>query len=116
AGVTALALLASTARVPWLARAYAVSIAVTLLLRIAALVRLRRSNPQPGTYRTPWNVRIGGWDIPVGLTLVAVVALSGLLSAFVFRNPPTLITAGAILLVGAVFLFGAQSGAATTPL
>jgi magnesium transporter len=116
AGAAAVVLVASTARVPWLARAYAVSIAITLLFRIVALVRLRKSHPQPGSYRTPWNIRIGRSVVPLGLSLVAAVALGGLLSALVFRNPPTLITAGAILLMGAAFLFGAQSGESSTAL
>ena len=115
AGIAALVLLPTSARVSWLARAYAVSIVVTLLLRIAALVRLRRKNRQPATYRTPWNVQLGGWNAPLGLALVAGVALSGLLSALVFRNPPTLITAGAIVLVGSAFLLVLSQSSAPRP-
>jgi magnesium transporter len=116
AGAAVLILIPSSARVPWLARAYAVSLTITLLLRIAALGRLRRANRQAGTYVTPWNFQIGRRLVPVGLWLVALVALAGLASALFFRNPPTLITAGGILLVGAAFLFGAQSGESVTPL
>ena len=83
AGIAALVLLPSSARVSWLARAYAVSIVVTLLFRIAALVRLRKTNRQPATYRTPWNIRHWRLDAPLGLGLVAAVALGGLLSALV---------------------------------
>ena len=109
AGATVAVLLPSAARVPWLARAYAASLAVTLLLRIAALSRLRKDTRQAGTYVTPWNLRFGRRGVPLGLGLAAFVAFAGLASSFVFRNPPTLITAGAILFVGAAFLFGAQS-------
>src|SRR5262245_11230206 len=116
AGATALVLLPTSARVPWLARAYTVSLAVTLLIRIAALIRLRHKNRQPGTYVTPWNLRVGTRLVPVGLWLVALVALGGLASTFLYRNPPAMLTAAAILLVGAAFQFGVQLSAQTTAL
>ena len=115
AGATALVLLPTSARVSWLARGYAVSIAVTLLIRIAALSRLRNRN-RAATYITPWNLRVGRRVVPIGLWLVALVALAGLASTLYFGSPPALITVAEILLVGAAFLFGAQLSAATTAL
>jgi magnesium transporter len=108
AGAAALVLLPSSARVSWLAQAYAVSLTVTLLIRIAALGKLRDKNRRAGSYITPWNLHVGHKVVPVGLWLVALVALAGLGSTLLFPDPAAMITAAMILLVGAAFLFGAQ--------
>ena len=51
--------LASGGRVAWLARAYAIAIAVMLLLTIAALVRLRRTRRGPTPFKARGNLRLG---------------------------------------------------------
>ncbi|HEY7188674.1 MAG TPA: CBS domain-containing protein, partial [Vicinamibacterales bacterium] len=54
-------------RVTWLARAWAMAIAVMLVLMIAALIRLRRTRQGPRPFKVRLNPRIGGREIPVGL-------------------------------------------------
>ncbi len=75
-----LAILASGGQVMWLARAYALAIAVMLVLTIAALVRLRRTRRGAMPFRTPVNLRLGGRELPLGLLgpglIVAVSALA----------------------------------------
>ena len=62
-----LVVLASGGRVAWLARAYAIAIAVMLVLTIAALVRLRRTRQGPMPFKAPGNLRIKGRELPLGL-------------------------------------------------
>jgi len=54
-------------RVTWLARAWAMAIAVMLVLMIAALIRLRRTRQGARPFKVPLNPRIGGRELPIGL-------------------------------------------------
>ena len=62
-----LVMLASGGRVTWLARAYAIAIAVMLVLTIAALARLRRTRQGTMPFKTPVNLRVRGRELPLGL-------------------------------------------------
>ena len=70
---TIMVILASGGRVAWLARAYAIAIAVMLVLTIAALVRLRRTRRDATAFKTPMNVVIGGREVPLGLLGPALI-------------------------------------------
>jgi len=61
------AIIAGGGRVTWLARAWAMAIAVMLVLMIAALIRLRRTRQGPRPFKVPLNPRLGGREIPIGL-------------------------------------------------
>src|SRR5206468_3570011 len=55
-GVIQLAIvLISGGQVQWLARAYAVGLAVTVMLKAVALVRYRKLRPEKRAYRVPLN-------------------------------------------------------------
>ncbi len=72
-------LIAVSGQVAWLARVYGIVIAGSLLLKVAALVRLRALRLEPRAFRVPLNVRIAGRELPLGLlavgTAVGVPAL-----------------------------------------
>ena len=69
----------SGAQVSWLSRAYGIAIAAALLLKIAAILRLRTAHREPHPFHVPFNLRLGRREIPVGLTVVgSVVGLSAL--------------------------------------
>ena len=72
-----LVILTSGGRVTWLARAYAIAIAFTLLLKLAALIRLRRLRPGPRPFRAPFNLRWRGREWPVGLVAAFGAAGAG---------------------------------------
>jgi hypothetical protein len=67
ASAIVLMMLASAGRVPWLARAYAIGIAVLLLLTIAALIRFRRTRPEAAPFKAPATRRLGARELPLGL-------------------------------------------------
>jgi magnesium transporter len=74
-----LVMLASGGRVAWLANAYAIAIAVMLVLTVASLARLRRSHQGTTPFRAPLNLRVMGRELPLGLLGPgAIVAASGL--------------------------------------
>jgi magnesium transporter len=62
-----LTVLLSGGRVAWMAKAYAIAIAIAWCLAIASLVSLRRSVASSTPFRVAGTVRIGAREIPVGL-------------------------------------------------
>ena len=54
-------------RVTWLARAYAIAIAATVVLKAATLVRLRRARAGALSFKVPLNLQLAGRDLPIGL-------------------------------------------------
>jgi magnesium transporter len=73
---TTVAVLASGARVSWLATAYGVAIATTLALSIAAIMRLRRARQGPTPYTAPGDLRVGRRHFAAGLVVARAVAVA----------------------------------------
>ena len=62
----------------WLARAYAVGLVWSAVLKTIALIRFRFLRPGGRAYRVPINVTVGGREWPIGLVLVtALLAAAG---------------------------------------
>jgi magnesium transporter len=66
-------MIVSGGQVAWLTDAYAVGIGITVLLKIAALVRLRRLRPAMRPFTAPGTLRWSTREIPVGLLLAGLV-------------------------------------------
>lgn len=114
AGAAILLVLVSGGRVEWLGRAYAFSLATALLIKIAALAKLRWTMREPPPFRTPLNVRIGRREIPCGLIGTGVILVSSMLVMLVVRDPATI--AGVGLLISLAVLFTVRGGLAeSTP-
>jgi magnesium transporter len=97
-----LVLFAAGGQVSWLGRAYGIAIAATLLWKIAVIVRLRPTNLGHQAYFAPFNVRLRGRVIPVGMiALGAVVALS-VLAALMRADFPSLAALGLMVGLGLV--------------
>jgi magnesium transporter len=79
AAATVLIILTSGGRVTWLTRAYAIPLTFTLLLKLAALIRLRRTRPGPRPFRAPFTLKWRGREWPIGLAVCSMlIALAGL--------------------------------------
>src|SRR5262249_41252029 len=106
AAAAVLATFASGAQVSWLSRAYGISIAAALLLKIAAIVRLRSTRREPPPFTTPINLRLGNTEIPIGLIGVgAIVSLSGV-AMLLLGDIPSIAAAGLIVTLGATLAVG----------
>jgi magnesium transporter len=104
---------ASGAQVGWLSRAYGLSIAVALLLKIAIIFRLRKARKEPPVFSTPVNLRIGRREMPLGLmTVASIVGLSVAVMLFSGDIP----SIAAMTLIGGlgVVLAGGRKGVAST--
>jgi magnesium transporter len=82
AGATILVMLAGGSRVMWLAHAYAAAVGLRSLFKLSAHVRLRTTRPGPRPFKAPFNLRVGGREIPVGLLAAALLVASALAVMF----------------------------------
>jgi magnesium transporter len=91
AAASVLIIVGSGGEIPWLARAYGAAIAVTLLLKIGALIRLRRMRPEPGPFRVPFNLRLAGRELPLGLAFFAAVVVAGMIGLLASGDIPSIV-------------------------
>ena len=101
AAATILVIFVSGGRVTWLARAYAMAIAATLVLKIAALVRLRRLRPATRPFRAPFNLHVGAREIPFGLLGSTLLVGLGAAAMIVAGDGPAI---ASVALMGGLFL------------
>jgi magnesium transporter len=91
-----LVIVTSSGRVEWLSRAYAMAIGVTLVFKVASLVRLRSSLKAPA-FQVPLTIQVGSRAVPIGLLLPA--ALIGVGAA-------AMVVAGDVASVTTLVIFG----------
>jgi magnesium transporter len=106
--------LASDGEVGWLARAYAVGIVWSAVLKALALIRYRFSRPGPRAYHVPLNVRVGGREWPLGMILTAAaVAVPGLV--LLLAGDPASIAGVALVAGVAIMLVVSERSTAAHP-
>jgi magnesium transporter len=97
-------LVAAAGQVEWLATAYVVLLAVVALVKIAALIRLRRMRPEARAYRVPLNFLLAGREWPGGLAAIATVV--GLACLVLVGSGDAAALAGAGLLTAVALTLG----------
>jgi amino acid transporter len=103
--------LASGGRVVWLSRAYAVAIAVMLVLTIDTLVRLRRTRRGPTPFKARGNVRFGGREVPVSLFLSATMVALPVVAMVLSGDPASIAAAGSIAVLALWFVAAGRHAA-----
>ena len=104
---TILVVLASGGRLPWLARAYAIAVAVRLLLTIASLGRLRHALGTATPFRTPLTFRLAGRDLPAGLWGPGLIVAATALAMFATGDVAAIAAAASIAIL-ALWFTGAR--------
>lgn len=115
AAATVLIILGSGGEIPWLSRAYGAAIAVTLLIKIASLMRLRRTRPQPRPFTTPLTLRLAGRELPLGMLIVASVVTICVLAAIAAGDIPSMATMALIGGTAAALAIAVQPAEAPAP-
>jgi magnesium transporter len=105
----------SGAQVGWLSRAYGISIAVALLLKIASIIGLRSARQEePPPVRVPLNIRLGNTEIPLGLIVVGGIVGLSALAMVLGGDIPSIASVGFIAALGIVLSLGSKQAAAPT--
>ena len=111
AAAAVLVIVVSGGQVSWLARAYAMVIVVTLVLKIAALMRLRSMRPGARAFAVPLTLRAGALTAPIGLLIPGLIAVACGLAMVLTGDVPSLSTL-AVLAGSAVLFLGTAPDAA----
>jgi magnesium transporter len=85
-------LIATSGQVVWLGRAYAFTIGLTVFLKMAVLVRLRRVKPETPALPAPAAVTVGASRSPVGLWLCGAFALAACAVMVGLGDLPAIVT------------------------
>jgi magnesium transporter len=101
--VTVLTILVSGGRVTWLARAYGIGVAAMLALKVASLVRLRQTSRDARPFTSPFNLRFGRRELPLGLLVAGIVVSSGAIAALIATGNAAAISTAALIAVLAVW-------------
>ncbi len=91
-------ILASRGDVLTLGEAYAFGVVWSFVFMSMSMLVLRFKRPEPREYEVPLNIRVGRFDIPVGMTLIflvlAIAAICNLLTKEVATITGVAFTAG----------------------
>ena len=90
-------------RVAWLGRAYAVALAFALLLKIATLVRLRRTWAASKPFKVIGNLEVAGHELPLGLLATGLFVAASLAGLLAVGDVPAITTVVLLLVVVAWF-------------
>ena len=96
----------------WIARAYALAVVVTAILKLIALVRYRTLRREKRAYRAPLNIRIGRREWPIALLAGAAVLIVAALVLIARADPPSLASLACIVALSIALAVSKQSIAA----
>ena len=102
----------SGAQISWLSRAYGISIAAALLLKIGSILQLRRTQKEHA-FATPINLHVGSREIPLGLIIVAAIVGVSALGLLLSGDIPSIASVG---MIGALSLVLATGRKGLTPI
>ena len=103
-----LVMLASGGRVTWLAHAYAIGIAGTVIFTVASLVRLRRRAAYDVPFKTPGNLRLWGRELPLGLLTPAVIVAGCALAMVLTGDGAAIATVALVVALASWFTLGVR--------
>jgi Amino acid permease len=88
-GLQIFTIVASRGNVYALGEAYAFGVVWSFVFKALSMVMLRFKDRRPREWRVPLNLRIGRWDLPVGLSLMFLVLLATALVNLVTKKVAT---------------------------
>jgi len=88
-GLQIFTIVASRGNVYALGEAYAFGVVWSFVFKALSMVLLRFKDRRPREWRVPLNLRVGRWDLPVGLSLIFLVLLATALVNLVTKKVAT---------------------------
>jgi amino acid transporter/nucleotide-binding universal stress UspA family protein len=83
-------IVASGGNVLALGEAYAFGVVWSFVFMSMSMLVLRFKRPEPREYEVPLNIRLGGFDFPVGMTLIFLVLLTAAISNLFTKEVATI--------------------------
>ncbi len=102
-----LVIVVSGGRVVWLSRSYGVALAALFVLTAGAVVRLRRTAPRRPAFEVPVNLRVGRYELPLGVLAPAALVGASALAMLLTGDMPSIASAA---LLGALGLWFTTAG------
>jgi len=100
-----LVILVSSGQVTWLARGYAMAVAVTVMLKAGVLVRLRTLRAGEMPFRVPLNIRVAGHELPLGLLAPGLACAGSALLMLAIGDVPSIATTALLATLFLLFTF-----------
>ena len=100
-----LVILVSSGQVTWLARGYAMAVAVTVVLKVGVLVRLRRLRAGAMPFRVPLNIRVAGHELPLGLLAPGLACAGSAMVMLATGDVPSIATTALLATLFLLFTF-----------
>src|SRR5207247_11209925 len=88
-GLQIFTIIAGRGNVYALGEAYAFGVVWSFVFKALSMVMLRFKDRRPRAWRVPLNVRVGRWELPVGLALIFLVLLATALVNLVTKKVAT---------------------------
>jgi amino acid transporter len=92
-GLQLFTILVSRGNVIVLGEAYAFGVVWSFVFKALAMLVLRFRKPEERTFKVPLNVRLGQYDVPIGISLIFLVLLAAAVTN-VFTKPVSTISGG----------------------
>jgi len=105
----------SGGEIVWLASGYAIGVAVSAVLKLAALVRYRFLRPERRAYQAPVNIRVRGVNWPVGMIAVAALLAMSVIGLLLALDAPSIAGVTLIATLTALLSLSAQTAAEREP-
>jgi amino acid transporter/nucleotide-binding universal stress UspA family protein len=90
AGLQLATILVSRGNVLALGEAYAFGVVWSFVFKALAMCVLRFTEPGPRPFKVPFNIRLGRFEVPIGLSLIFVVLLATAVMNFLTKETATL--------------------------
>ncbi len=88
-GLQLLAIVVSRGNVLLLGEAYAFGVVWSFVFKALAMVVLRFKDPRPRQFKVPFNLRVGKYEVPVGLSLIFLVLLGSAVTNVLTKETAT---------------------------
>ena len=106
----AFVIMATGGRVVWLAHAYGFTIAVIVVLTIAALWRLRRIRPAHTPFTTPGDLRLGNRELAIGLLAAGALIAGSALAVIITGDVATIGSSAVIAILSLLVMWVRRPG------
>src|SRR2546430_11377525 len=83
-------IIASRGNVIWLGEAYAFGVVWSFVFQALSMTILRFKDPRPRAFKVPLNLRVGRYELPLGLILILLILLGAAIMNLLTKEVATI--------------------------